>query len=64
MPRIRELSFDEMPSELGPTLKAVFGGEQGKGTTTGTPGTWWTVWAREIALVRTGYVRQSRFVFS
>jgi alkylhydroperoxidase family enzyme len=87
MPRIRELSFEEMPAELAPTIKAVFGGQPDKGTTTGTPGNWWTVWARvpailsafsaypqanapldaklrEIALVRTGYVRQSRFVFS
>jgi len=87
MPRVRELSFEEMPEALAPTIKSVFGGETGKGTMTGTPGNWWTVWARvpgilsafsaypqqnapldaklrEIALIRTGYVRQSRFVFS
>jgi alkylhydroperoxidase family enzyme len=85
MPRIRELAFDEMPKELEGTIKAVFGGAPDKGTLTGTPGNWWTVWARvpsilsafsaggpspvdaklrEIALIRTGYVKQSRFVFS
>jgi alkylhydroperoxidase family enzyme len=57
------------------------------GTSTGTPGNWWTAWAnvpgilksfsafpmaeatldpqlRELAILRTGYVKQSRFVFS
>ncbi len=87
MPRIRELSTADMPAEFKEQLEQVFGPEKGKGTLTGTPGNWWTVWARvpgilrafsafsfrtapldkkllELALVRTGYVRGSQFVFS
>ena len=87
MPRIRELSFSDVPEEFRAQFEQVFGPERGKGTVTGTPGNWWTVWARvpgilrafsaysmrtapfdakllEIALMRTGYVRGSQFVFS
>lgn len=87
MPRVRELPHDEMPKEFEQRLQAIFGSARDKGTLTGTPGNWWTVWARvpgvlsafsaypyatapidgklrEIALVRTGYVRGSQFVFS
>jgi alkylhydroperoxidase family enzyme len=87
MPRIKELTPEEMPKSLEPSLQAVFGAVRDKGTLTGTPGNWWTVWARvpeilsafsaysyanapvdpklrEIALIRTGYVRGSQFVYS
>jgi len=87
MPRIRELSDKEIPEEFHSRFEAIFGDVRDKGTLTGTPGNWWTVWARvpgilnafsaypsanapidpklrEIAIVRTGYVRQSHFVFS
>lgn len=87
MPRIKGLSFDIMPAELAQRLNEIFGPDRTKGTVTGTPGNWWTVWARvpgilgafsayplrdaplnaelrEIALVRTGYLRASQFVFS
>ena len=87
MPRIRELAHSDVPSEFAAQLDQVFGESRDKGTVTGTPGNWWTVWARvpgilrafsaysmrtapfdaklrEIALVRTGYVRGSQFVFS
>lgn len=87
MPRISELSFSDVPEEFRAQFEQVFGAEPGKGTVSGTPGNWWTVWARvpgilrafsafsmrtapfdakllEIALMRTGYVRGSQFVFS
>ncbi len=87
MPRIRELSHAEIPAQFQQNFQATFGDERGKGTLTGTPGNWWTVWARvpgilsafsaypqaqapvdpklrELAILRTGYVRQSEFVFS
>jgi len=85
MPRIREIA--DVPEEFKTQFEQVFGGETGKGTVSGTPGNWWTIWARvpgilrafsaysmrtapfdakllEIALMRTGYVRGSQFVFS
>jgi alkylhydroperoxidase family enzyme len=91
MPRIEGLSRTDAPPEIVRRYDEVFG--EGRdpvrepGTPAGTPGNWWTVWARvpgilsafssysyrtapidpqlrEIALIRTGYVRQSQFVFS
>jgi alkylhydroperoxidase family enzyme len=88
MPRVRELNQNEMPAEFADRLKEIFGDNGLKnGTLTGTPGNWWTIWARvpgilkafsaysyrdapldpqlrELALIRTGYVRGSQFVFS
>jgi alkylhydroperoxidase family enzyme len=87
LPRIRELPHNEVPEEFSAQLDKVFGAVRDRGTLTGTPGNWWTVWSRvpgilnafgaysytaaplpaeilELALVRTGYVRASRFVFS
>ncbi len=87
MPRIRELAHSDVPQEFAPQLEQIFGERRDAGTLTGTPGNWWTVWARvpgilrafsaysmrtapfdaklrEIALIRTGYVRESQFVFS
>jgi alkylhydroperoxidase family enzyme len=91
MPRMKGLSRADAPPEIVRRYDEVFG--EGRdpvrepGTSSGTPGNWWTVWARvpgilsafsaysyrtapidpqlrEIALIRTGYVRQSQFVFS
>jgi alkylhydroperoxidase family enzyme len=83
---VRELA--EMPAEFADRLKDIFpSGDLKNGTLTGTPGNWWTIWARvpgilkafsafsyrdapldpkmrELALIRTGYVRGSQFVFS
>jgi alkylhydroperoxidase family enzyme len=91
MPRIKGLSRADAPPEIVSRYDEVFG--EGRdpvsqpGTPAGTPGNWWTAWARvpgilsafsaysyrtapidpklrEIALIRTGYVKQSQFVFS
>lgn len=91
MPRVRQVSRDEAPDEIAALYDEWFGPGRDPvtepGTATGTPGNWWTTWARapellkamrsysyrsapidpklrEIALVRTGYARQSQFVFS
>jgi alkylhydroperoxidase family enzyme len=91
MPRIKQVSREEAPPEIAALYDEWFGAGRDPvtqpGTATGTPGTWWTTWARapdvlqamrsysyraspvdpklrELALVRTGYVRQSQFVFS
>jgi alkylhydroperoxidase family enzyme len=88
MPRLRELTEQEVPAEFADRLKEIFGtGGLKNGTLTGTPGNWWTIWARvpgilkafsaysyrdapldpqlrELALIRTGYVRGSQFVYS
>ncbi len=91
MPRIAPLSRADAPPEIVKRYDEVFG--EGRdpvtepGSPTGTPGDWWTTWARvpgilsafsaysyrsapldpqlrELAIIRTGYVRQSQFVFS
>jgi alkylhydroperoxidase family enzyme len=91
MPRISPVPRAEAPPEVLASYTAIFG--EGRdpvaqpGTATGTPGDWWTVWAkapgilkafsaysmadapldarlRELAILRTGYVRGSQFVFS
>jgi alkylhydroperoxidase family enzyme len=49
MPRVRQLPTAEAPPEILQSYKAIFG--EGRdpvtepGTSTGTPGNWWTVWA-------------------
>ena len=91
MTRIAPLSRADAPPEIVKRYDEVFG--EGRdpvaqpGTPTGTPGDWWTIWARvpgilsafsaysyrnapldpalrELAIIRTGYARQSQFVFS
>ena len=91
MARIAPLSRADAPPEIVRRYDEVFG--EGRdpvaepGTPTGTPGDWWTIWARvpgilsafsaysyrnapldpalrELAIIRTGYARQSQFVFS
>jgi alkylhydroperoxidase family enzyme len=89
MSRITPLSRDAASKEMLAYYDRVFG--EGRdpatepGTSTGTPGDWWTTWARapdilnffhsytytivqqpirSLALMRTGYVCQSHFVFS
>ncbi|MGC8537231.1 MAG: carboxymuconolactone decarboxylase family protein [Rhizomicrobium sp.] len=91
MPRIGGLSRAEVSPEIRDRYDEIFGVGRDPvtepGTPTGTPGNWWTVWAkvpdilsafsaysyrtapidprlRELALIRTGYARQSQFVFS
>ncbi|WP_337189137.1 carboxymuconolactone decarboxylase family protein [Phenylobacterium sp.] len=91
MPRTKPVSRDEAPPEIADIYDAWFGPGRDPvaepGTSTGTPGDWWTTWARvpdvlramrayayreapvdprlrEVALMRTGYVRASQFVFS
>jgi len=91
MARIAPLSRADALPEIVRRYDEVFG--EGRdpvaepGTPTGTPGDWWTIWARvpgilsafsaysyrnapldpalrELAIIRTGYARQSQFVFS
>jgi alkylhydroperoxidase family enzyme len=91
MTRIAPLPRADAPPEIVKRYDDVFG--EGRdpvaepGTPTGTPGDWWTAWARvpgilsafsaysyrnapldpglrELAIIRTGYARQSQFVFS
>jgi len=91
MTRIAPLPRADAPHEIIKRYDEVFG--EGRdpvaqpGTPTGTPGDWWTAWARvpgilsafsaysyrnaqldpalrELAIIRTGYARQSQFVFS
>lgn len=91
MPRIEGLSLAEASADIKERYDEIFGTGRDPvaepGTSSGTPGNWWTVWARvpgilsafsaysyrtapidpklrEIALIRTGYARQSQFVFS
>ena len=91
MPRIEGLTRAEASQEVRERYDEIFGAGRDPvldpGTATGTPGNWWTVWAkvpgilsafsaysyrtapidpclRELALIRTGYARQSQFVFS
>ena len=91
MPRIQGLPRAEASPEMCKRYDEIFGAGRDPvaepGTATGTPGNWWTVWARvpgilsafsaysyrtapidprlrELALIRTGYARQSQFVFS
>ncbi len=90
MPRVKPLPRAEAPPEVLPFYDQMFEARDPvaqPGTATGTPGNWWTVWARvpgilkafsgysmreatldaglrELAIVRTGYARQSQFVFS
>ncbi len=91
MTRIAPLPRADAPPEIVKRYDEMFG--EGRdpvahpGTPTGTPGDWWTAWARvpailsafsaysyrnapldpalrELAIIRTGYARQSQFVFS
>jgi alkylhydroperoxidase family enzyme len=90
MPRVKEVPRDQAPPQILRLYDMMFGERDPvaqPGTSTGTPGNWWTVWAntpgilnafsafpaaqntldaglRELALIRTGYTRGSRFVFS
>ncbi|BCW87557.1 hypothetical protein sos41_06870 [Alphaproteobacteria bacterium SO-S41] len=88
MSRITPVSRDEASEEVLAYYDKVFAGRDPAaepGTGTGTPGDWWTTWARSpdilnffhsytytivpqplrsLALMRTGYVCQSHFVFS
>jgi len=90
MPRVKLVPRDQAPPEVSALYDQVFGGRDPvaePGTSTGTPGNWWTAWAnvpgilkafsafpmaqatldpklRELAILRTGYARGSRFVFS
>ncbi len=94
MPRLRSVPRDEAAPGVRAIYEAVFGDRDPvaqPGTSTGTPGNWWTVFAgspdvlmhamagftllnsgsrklsaalREVALVRTGFLGASRFVFS
>lgn len=91
MPVVSELSRADASPAIAAMYDRIFG--EGRdpvadpGTPTGTPGNWWTVWARTpnllsffnkysyndaplapelrgLVLARTGYVRESRFVYS
>jgi alkylhydroperoxidase family enzyme len=91
MPRISPLSRAAAPPEIAALYDQIFGAGRdpvaSPGTATGTPGDWWTTWARapdilsvftsysygnaaldaglrSLALMRTGYVCESQFVFS
>ena len=91
MPRVNLVSRDKAPPEVSALYDQIFGASRDPvadpGTSTGTPGNWWTAWAntpgilkafsafpmaeatldpklRELAILRTGYARASRFVFS
>jgi alkylhydroperoxidase family enzyme len=91
MPVVSELSRADASPAIAAMYDRIFG--EGRdpvaepGTATGTPGNWWTIWARTpnllsffsrysyndaplapelrgLVLARTGYVRESRFVYS
>jgi alkylhydroperoxidase family enzyme len=91
MPRVKPVARAEAPADILAHYERMFGESRDPvaepGTSTGTPGNWWTVWAnvpgilrafsaypmaqaplddeiREIAIMRTGFVRGSQFVFS
>lgn len=91
MPRVKLVSRAEAVPEVQAMYDRMFGASRDPvaepGTSTGTPGNWWTAWAntpgilksfsafpmaeatlpatfRELAILRTGYTRGSRFVFS
>lgn len=91
MPRVKLVPRDQASPEVLALYDKVFGPARdpvaSPGTSTGTPGDWWTAWAnvpgilsafsafpmseatldgrlRELAILRTGYARGSRFVFS
>ncbi len=93
MPRLRQVSRSEASDRVKRAYDMVFGDRDPvaePGTSTGTPGNWWTVMAlspyvfehatfamsgeqnpvkldetlRELALIRTGFIQGSRFVFS
>jgi alkylhydroperoxidase family enzyme len=56
MPRIREVSRAEAPAEIADLYDTWFGPDRDPvaepGTSTGTPGNWWTVWARAPDVLR------------
>ncbi|MDZ4371431.1 MAG: carboxymuconolactone decarboxylase family protein [Phenylobacterium sp.] len=91
MPVVSELGRADASPGVAAMYDRIFG--EGRdpvaepGTATGTPGNWWTIWARTpnllsffsqysyndaplapelrgLVLARTGYVRESRFVYS
>lgn len=91
MPRVKLVPRQEASDDVRALYDKMFGAVRDPvtepGTSTGTPGNWWTAWAnvpgilkafsafpmaeatvdphlRELAILRTGYVRGSRFVFS
>jgi len=94
MPRLRQVPRAEASASVLPAYTRMFGDRdpvREPGTSTGTPGNWWTVMAlvpdimkhfqdgvavfksghrvlpayfRELAILRTGFARGSKFVFS
>jgi len=93
MPRLRQVSRKQATESVRKAYARIFGDRDPTtepGTSTGTPGNWWTVMAlspyvfghatfalppdqatvklddhlRELALMRVGYTRASRFVYS
>lgn len=91
MPFISEVSRAEASPDIAAMYDRIFGVGRDPvadpGTSTGTPGNWWTIWARTpnllnffrhysyndarlapdlrgLVLARTGYIRESRFVYS
>lgn len=91
MPVVSELSRADASPAIAAMYDRIFGAGRDPvaepGTATGTPGNWWTIWARTphllsffsrysyndaplapelrgLVLARTGYVRESRFVYS
>jgi len=91
MPVVSELARADASPSIAAMYDRIFGKGRDPvaepGTATGTPGNWWTIWARTPALLgffnqysyldapldpmlrglvlaRTGYVRESRFVYS
>lgn len=91
MPVVSELPRADASPDMAAMYDRIFGAGRDPvadpGTSTGTPGNWWTVWARTphlmrffssysynnaplapdlrgLVLARTGFVRESRFVFS
>jgi alkylhydroperoxidase family enzyme len=91
MPVVSELRRADASPAIAAMYDRIFGKDRDPvadpGTATGTPGNWWTIWARTpqfldffskysyqdaplapelrgLVLGRTGYVRESRFVYS
>lgn len=54
MPRLEPVAFAQLPKDIMDRLAPLFPAEGGdsKGTLTGTPGNWWTIWGRVPGILR------------
>ncbi len=54
MPRLDSVPFAQLPKDIMDRLAPLFPaeGDGSKGTLTGTPGNWWTIWGRVPGILR------------